>query len=60
MYRKYNREQRYSERDAILHLLEINNEILSELIKMNKLIKKGETIKRSPVKENKDKIKLSK
>ena len=58
MYREYDKEKRYSERDAILHLLEVNNEILSELIKMNKLIKEGETIKRSPVKANKDKIKL--
>lgn len=50
MYRKYDKEKRYTDRDALLHMLEINYEILKELKMINKTIKKGEQIKREPKK----------
>jgi len=48
MVRKYDNTKRYTERDALLLQLEIQNEILQELKALNRLIKKGESIKRSP------------
>ena len=48
MVRKYDNTKRYSERDAILLQLELQYEILQELKAIKKIIKKGESIKRSP------------
>jgi len=53
MGKSYDKTRRYSERDALLLSLEMQSEILLEFKKLIKLIKKGEQIKRSPVKKDK-------
>ena len=48
MYRKYQVEKRYTDRDALLHSLEIQNEILKELKKLIKTLKKNKAIEKLP------------